>query len=227
MHGRNQQCRDTRQGRRSSSKATVGVSSTPASTGSSFVGNAGSSDPCSQRLAPGDAPSRAIGEKGGGAARPFTCVSGLLRAQSEAHPRCPARHAKSGKQGRVQIPLKPSTVGDYESCEIGETEGGLGGGRRALRSCFRRHRPCEARGRPCPVGSRARRRVMGPARLALGASGRESNAIGRPFGDASRRPRRAPSRRPFAAGPAAQLAPEARVWRVRRGEPLAARDPQC
>ena len=67
-----------------------------------------------------------IGEKGGGAARPFTCVSGLLRAQSDAHPRCPARHAKSGKQGRVQIPLKPSTVGDYESCEIGENRGSFG-----------------------------------------------------------------------------------------------------
>jgi hypothetical protein len=44
----------------------------------------------------------------------------LLRAQSEAHPRLDARHAKSGKQVRALIPLQPSTVVDYESCEIGE-----------------------------------------------------------------------------------------------------------
>jgi hypothetical protein len=52
---------------------------------------------------------RAIGEKGGGARRPFTCVPALLRAQSDAHSRCPVRHAKSGKQVHALIRLQPST----------------------------------------------------------------------------------------------------------------------
>jgi hypothetical protein len=50
-------------------------------------------------------------------------VRALLRAQSEARPRCDARHAKSGKQVRALIPLQPSTVVDYESCEIGDEQG--------------------------------------------------------------------------------------------------------
>jgi hypothetical protein len=63
-----------------------------------------------------------LGEREGGWRRPSACVRALLRAHSEAHPRCDARHAKSGKQVRALIPLQPSTVVDYENCEIGEKE---------------------------------------------------------------------------------------------------------
>ena len=72
---------------------------------------------------------RAGGEKGGGRTVRFACVRALLRAKSEAHPRCPARHAKSGKRVRALISLPPPTVVDYESCDIGETEGGCRVGR--------------------------------------------------------------------------------------------------
>jgi hypothetical protein len=61
--------------------------------------------------------------KGGGGSVGFTCVGALLGAKSEAHPRCAARHAKSGKQVRVLIRLKPSTVVDYQSCDIGDERG--------------------------------------------------------------------------------------------------------
>ena len=45
------------------------------------------------------------------------------RAQSEAHPRCDARRAKSAKQVRAPMRLQPSTVADSASCEIGEERG--------------------------------------------------------------------------------------------------------
>jgi hypothetical protein len=48
----------------------------------------------------------APGETQGGGRRPFACVRVLLRAQSEARPRCDARHAKSGKQVRALLPLQ-------------------------------------------------------------------------------------------------------------------------
>ena len=64
----------------------------------------------------------AVGEREGGWRRPFACVRALLRAQSEAHPRCDARHAKSAKQVRAPMRLQPSTVADSASCEIGEQE---------------------------------------------------------------------------------------------------------
>jgi hypothetical protein len=49
-------------------------------------------------------------------------VRAPLRAQSEAHPRCPTCHAKSGKQVRSLISLQASPVVGYESCESGEQE---------------------------------------------------------------------------------------------------------
>jgi hypothetical protein len=75
------------------------------------------------------------GEKGGGGSVSFACVRALLRADSEAHPRCPARHAKSGKQVRALIPLQPSRVVDYASCDIGEERDG---GCQNHRCCFAR-----------------------------------------------------------------------------------------
>jgi hypothetical protein len=47
---------------------------------------------------------------------------------------CDARLAKSGQQGRALMPLQPSTVVDYEGCEIGEQQGGWLRGSRDLHS---------------------------------------------------------------------------------------------
>ena len=57
---------------------------------------------------------RVYGEREGGWRHPFACVRALLRADSEAHHRCDARHAKLGRKVRALIRVQPSTVVDYE-----------------------------------------------------------------------------------------------------------------
>ncbi len=83
-----------------------------------------------------------IGEMEGGWRRLFACARALLRAQSEAHLRCDARHAKSGMQVPALIPLQPSTVADDASCEIGESQDSDRSGVSDLLPSLRGSPPC-------------------------------------------------------------------------------------